>query len=1078
MNSRTSKNPIIGKALSALDIAFLALTGVYLLYLTAGITTFYIPFPAWLDTRLLAGMAGVAALRVAALLANDPRAWRSLLPGAALAAVYLLAYRSGGYNFLRYLAVLTVGLAGIDYRRVLHTYLLTVGLLLLAAVVAALTGAITNFVFMKDGYIRSAWGIVYPTDFASNVLFVLAALWVARRRLPDWAMLLLALASTLVAWWIVRSSTSFVCGAAFALLVGYRMFEARVIDRRGRLKWVKGGVDWLATLSFILLAGMMFGLLVLYRGKVFAAVVRLNYRLSDRLRLAVNAWKAHGLHPFGAAFEQIGSGGSTLPAKGYNFIDSSYPLILIRYGWVTLAALAAAWTLGVRRAIRIGDRRLALVMALIAFHSFSEHHFTEVNFNILLAMPLAAYPRLSEEAPLPKARRRGWAAAITAAVCAGLAMLLPLGASMLRTAFQALDICGGGKRSLAVIAAILCAAAVVCLFVRALYRLVAALLSGERPCRRALAALAACLALVGGTALFCGRLIDRASADNADRMDAEAPAIEAALNGAEGRVYADALPEVYRRRFGGLSRSLLSGEDLARLNGVTVIMEDWRECNPFIESGFLYAPISEAHAIYTNDAGAIRALQGAGLRLTGYYRHEWQADMAFEAGINNLEFTPDGLEIEGFDRALAAGPYADLYAGQYTVRYDLRLSADALENEAIRPKDVVCQLSVAAYWGEEVLLTKDVARKRFGDDGALTVEVPFEAESCRGVEFQAFAVGDCPVTVEGVSWRRTPDYDVHAFYDARRRKVRDETYSPEGEPVLTAKGFFAREYDYDADGNVSAIRYFGTDGAPVALGDGYAERRRAYNVKRQVVYEAYFGTDGRPVLLAKGYAAIEREYDARGNVARERYLGLDGEPVTVAKGYAEVRREYNEKRKVVREAYFGTDGAPAVISKGYAAVEREFDAAGNPVVVRYLDASGVLALRANSYAELRREYNGMHQLIRAEYYGPDGRPMLQKGGYAASEREYDDAGNIAVRRFFGADGRPVLISKGYAEVRKTFNKKKKATRVEYYGVDGQLINLKKGYAVIEREFDAAGKLVVKRYYAADGTLVKEKASGQ
>ena len=50
----------------------------------------------------------------------------------------------------------------------------------------------------------------------------------------------------------------------------------------------------------------------------------------------------------------------------------------------------------------------------------------------------------------------------------------------------------------------------------------------------------------------------------------------------------------------------------------------------------------------------------------------------------------------------------------------------------------MCQLSVAAYWGEEVLLTKDVARKRFGDDGALTVEVPFEAESCRGVEFQAF----------------------------------------------------------------------------------------------------------------------------------------------------------------------------------------------------------------------------------------------------------------------------------------------------------------------------------------------------
>ena len=30
-------------------------------------------------------------------------------------------------------------------------------------------------------------------------------------------------------------------------------------------------------------------------------------------------------------------------------------------------------------------------MAVIAFHSILEHHFTEVHFNILLAMPFAAY---------------------------------------------------------------------------------------------------------------------------------------------------------------------------------------------------------------------------------------------------------------------------------------------------------------------------------------------------------------------------------------------------------------------------------------------------------------------------------------------------------------------------------------------------------------------------------------------------------------------------------------------------------------------------------------------------------------
>lgn len=1072
MNKAQRQGKTLPGALSILDTAFLALTGLYLLFLTAGITTFNIPFPEWTERRLLAALAACAALRLIALCMNDRRAWRRLVPGAALAAVYYRVYRADGYLFLLYLAVLTLGLAGIDYRKILKTYLCTAGLLAAAAVVAALTGAITNFVFMKNGYIRSAWGILYPTDFASAVLFALLALWIAWRRLPDWAMLLLALGSMLLAWQIVRGSTSLICSAAFAALVAYRVFERHVVERHGRLRWVKGGVNVLAAAAFVLLALLMFALMALYARRGVNLAVRANRLLSDRLKLAANAWKEHGVHPFGTPFEQVGAGGSTFQALNYNFVDSSYPLILIRYGWVTFIALAAVWTLGVIRAIRAGDRRLALAMALIALHSFSEHHFTEVNFNILLAMPLAAFPALSDEAPA-RDRRRAWAAALTGAVCAALIPMLPLAISMLRTAFQALDITGGGKRSLAVIAAILAAGAVAAVFIRAIYRLLAARLGGEGWPKRALAALAACLVLVGGTALFCDGMIARAAEENAALLDAEAPALEAVTANASGRVYSDALPEVYRRRFGGISRAMLSGEDLARLYGVTVVMEDWRECNPFLESGFLYAPISEAHAVYTNDAAAIAALEAAGVRLTGYYSKAWQADMAWEAEINNLDYAPDGLEIEGFDRALAAGPYADLYEGRYTVAFDLRLDEAALAAD-IAAGDTVCELDVTAYWGQEVLLSKSVARKRFGDGGALTVEIPFKTDGCRGVEFQAFAVGDCPVIVEGIAWRRTPKYDVHAFYDARRREVRSEYYSLEGEPVLTGEGYFAREYGYDADGNRCLTRYLGADGQPVVLGDGYAERRREFNARGQIVRESFYGADGLPVLLAKGYAAIERDYDERGNVVAVRYFGLDGAPATVPAGYAALRREYNEAREVTREAYFGADGLPVVLAKGYAAVEREYDAAGNAVAVRYLGADGLPVALGEGYAERRREYNGMRQVVREAYFGADGQPVERKKGFAAVEKEYDDAGNVVVLRYFGADGRPKVITSGYAELRREYDRKQRLTRVEYYGADGALINLKKkGYAIIERDYDDAGKNIARRYYDASGALVKE-----
>lgn len=61
------------------------------------------------------------------------------------------------------------------------------------------------------------------------------------------------------------------------------------------------------------------------------------------------------------------------------------------YGGVYLLAMCVLWTWTTVKAIRGGNRKLALAMGVIAFHSVMEHHFTEVNYNILAVMPLAVY---------------------------------------------------------------------------------------------------------------------------------------------------------------------------------------------------------------------------------------------------------------------------------------------------------------------------------------------------------------------------------------------------------------------------------------------------------------------------------------------------------------------------------------------------------------------------------------------------------------------------------------------------------------------------------------------------------------
>ncbi|MBR1820716.1 MAG: hypothetical protein IJ769_03750, partial [Clostridia bacterium] len=426
-----------------LEALFLALTVIYLLYLAAGTTTFYLPFPAWFDRALLRSMACVAALR---WLLTGPRRWEPWL-SAAMAAVYYMVFRATGYRFLVYLGVLTVGLAGIDYRRILRDYLLAIGAFSCATVVAALTGAITNFVYTTSGgALRSSWGFCYPTDFASIVLYALLALWVVWRKLPDWAMLAPCLAFILLAKYIARSDTSYICGLLFAGLIFYHALERRVIARRAGLRWISRGSDILLIIAFPLCASVMFLLMAAYR-RGMGVGVRLDGLMSSRLSLAVDAWRLHGLRAFGTPFEQNGSGFSTFANANYNFIDSSYPLILLRYGWALLLALGALWGWTVYRAIKCGDRRLALVMGLIAVHSFSEHHFIEANYNLLLVMPFAAYaahPVKAEAGSRTRRNRALYALAVTLAIGAALYLSLPRLLSWLKTVLQSMGLCGGG----------------------------------------------------------------------------------------------------------------------------------------------------------------------------------------------------------------------------------------------------------------------------------------------------------------------------------------------------------------------------------------------------------------------------------------------------------------------------------------------------------------------------------------------------------------------------------------------------------------------------------------------------------
>ncbi len=1058
----------------ALETLFLALTGVYLVYRISKSTTFYLAWPAHFEGAMMCAMAVVAVARL--VCAGAIR--KKTLGALALSAIYMLVYRRDGYSFLLFMAIFTVGFIDIDYGRILKLYLLAAGLFYGVTLVAGMLGVITNYVTARAGRgIRSAWGMSYYTDFASLGLFLLMTLWVALKKLPGWAMLLFCAGYLFLSACIAHSNTSTICAGLLAFAVLYSAFERRVVDRRRDLRWMKRGPEWFATFGFPLLALAMFLMMLLYaRGLNIG--FRLNNLLSKRLLYAVRALKSYGIRPFGTPFQQYGGGFSIFPSEKYNFVDSTYPLVLLRYGWVLFIALCVTWGWTARRAIACGDRRLLLVMGIILIHAFSEHHFVDSHFNILVTMPLAAYPKpKAEDAPAPAGSlRRGEAVWIlTALLCVGAAWLVgPALLCRMKTVLEFMHY-GHGEHALRLVCVLVAALLGTALAVWAIHRALAALLHRDATPRpaKALAVLLLCALSGTGAWLFTGRVIDRAVEQNGPAIQADRQALEIALKASTGRVVSGVLPAAYSRQIGGMSTAAYFEDDLSRLYGATVLMPVDAERGPFIDSGFLYVQISDAHALYTADRAVVEALASAGYHPTGYYSGVQTVDLTEAAALNGLTCDEQtGLRLANGSDSMDGGPWKDLYGGRYTATWRLSLPEGAQQ-----PEGALCTLSVTADRGERKLLEKKVKLSRFDGQGKLTLSVPFKILDTRNVGFNATVSDGLALDVEAISVVRTPNYDVHTFYDDRLRKVRQEYYTVDGARQQQKEGWFARDYAYDRYGNVEWMRYYDCDDRLTPVEGGYAQLRRIYNAKGKVVREEYYDAEGRLTVVAGGYAAQVFEYDRAGNTAVVRYIGTDGEPCVIKKGYAELHSVYDEGRRVVYEAYFDVAGAPASLSGGYSAVEMTYDGADNLASLRYLDAQGAPVTVKKGYSLARREYDGQHRLVRESYFDAGDRPVLRTDGYSVVEREYDDAGNIVLRRYYGTDGAPVIIKAGYAEVRSEYNGKKQLVREAYFGTAGEPIENNKGYASLEYTYDESGKKTGERRYSAEGRLISgDKAS--
>ncbi len=927
------------------DYLTFLLAGVYLFYQLQTITMFSFPFPGWFSKALIALMGITALLRIWAQGLKNRYVWIALL----MAGVYGIVYHVGEFSEFLFIAILAICCIGIDYHKILKMYLFLSFILIGSAILASWGGVIKNLVYLEDGYVRSSWGLCYPTDFATAVLVLCMTIILCYNTLPGIVGIGLGFLAFFISVFVAKSSTGIICSTLLIIEVIYLEFIKYNTKKKRFLNALKVLVKYMTTAAFPLLGGLFFVCMYLYQHQLFVGY-KLNNLFNHRISYAVNAYNTYGIKLFGVPFEQSGGGYSNFNNSSYFFVDSTFPLVLIRYGIVCFLMICIIWTWITYRANKAGNDRLALILALFAVHAFSEHHFMELHYNVFLILPFASFAikdereKLSDDydnavrsSGLKGNFKRGipWIAAIL--LIAGTFLILPEITAYMRTLFDMLHWTAGDS-SVKVFAVCACLLIIAVSMIWSIYNLLGKMLTRNKSIDAKVAGIPAILCLliliIAVTGINTGTKY--ISSEEAELSKEEQAALKIISSSTKGHIYAKPMPILYEKSISQVRQSLYTGEDLARYRNTTVVMDAKTDYEVFIKTGFLYSQISKDHAIYTNDSSVIKAMMNEGYHLTGFYSYKKTLNLKTEAETNNLSYDSEkGMLINGEQNSMDQSASRGLYAGTYAFRYYLHR-----EEASYDPDELICTLRVTASASDNTSIMKEVYGRDFDSKGSAEIELLATINDSSNTEFLASASGEQKVWIKKITYQMSPEYDVHSFYNKKRLRYRDEYYTLDGEYIQNAEGYAACTNRYDTSGNNIMIKYYNVDNKLVLNNGGYAVVKNVYNESNQLTMQKFYGTDNRPIVTVYGYASISFEYDSNGNIDSYKYYGIDGKKTENWAGYAELHRSYDDQSRVISETYYDTEGNITASNQGYASVEKTYDSYGAILKQTYYDIYG------------------------------------------------------------------------------------------------------------------------------------------
>ncbi len=685
--------------------------------------------------------------------------------------ILFMSYASTGYTFLMDLGIYLILLAGIEMRLILGIYCGTASVVYLTAMFGALSGSIEDLIYYAtwgDTFtIRRSLGVVYPTDCAAAWFYLAITFWLLARKLPGIVSVFLMLGTAGLSWRLCRARNSLLCLIAAAVGVSYYYFSEFFIRRKGRRGLLIRIFDEAMVVAFPVFAVVTVLLSWFYPAlsNFFKNVMNISGMESfvARFELAYEAFLEYGLTFFGTPFRMVSIGSSALNngvSEGYNFVDCAYSMIFVRYGLLLLILFGVMYVMQCNRAIRENQRKLLVVMALIALHNVTEHHYPEVCYNITLVLFFASFDEKAIYSPAQSSRRLGrnsrtragekkatgrngsdpsfreglksWLTILyAAAITAGFVFFLPRLLSYGRT-LVTLGTFDVKSQRIFLILFLLVMLISAGLFFACLWFLVCRLIAKKAGAGMRWIIGVFTVSVLAGLSgmLWAQNIIEEHIPEYLEQIEGSEPVVEALREGeSDGAfaIYVDDIPELYKNHYGEemITDHLFTGNGLCMEEDCVLITEKKYDLNLLILQGFEYGELPGGQGVYSNSGEATALLEKAGVKMSGTFTSRKKVDLEKQAEEHEMTLSEDGgLVIDGnleSSRDALSGSGIKVYSGTLKVKYRLRL----ISTTAVSGR--IGKLLIRSE-GMEPYASRDIMLEDFENDEinnlSLTVELP------------------------------------------------------------------------------------------------------------------------------------------------------------------------------------------------------------------------------------------------------------------------------------------------------------------------------------------------------------------